>query len=101
MSVRKFRKREKMKIRNILEWSCALCLSALVAQAQEANPNEKLEKKLKEMQESFDKQQREMRESFERMLRQQQEEIDKLKKQVTAPPTNAPVTKAAEQPPTA
>ena len=75
-----------MNLRKIAGWTVVLCLIAFMAQAQDA---EQLEKKLKEMQESFDKQQREMRESFQRMLRQQQEQIDALKKQI-ATVTNAP-----------
>ena len=59
-------------------------------QAQETNEAEKLNKQLKQMQESFEKQQQEMRESFERMLREQQTQIDALKRQLDASKTNAP-----------
>ena len=77
-----------MKLKNLVGWSSALCLSAGIVQAQETNQTEKLEKQLKEMQENFEKQQRELRDSFEKMMRQQQEQIDALKKQI-ATATNA------------
>jgi hypothetical protein len=68
-----------MKLKNILGWSSALCLSVTVLQAQEANETEKLNKELKQMQERF-----------ERMLREQQAQIDALKKQLDAAKTNPP-----------
>ena len=77
-----------MKLKYLLGWSSALCLSALVAQAQETNEVEKLNQKLKQIQETFEKQQREMKESFERMLREQQAQIEALKQQI-ASATNA------------
>jgi hypothetical protein len=79
-----------LNLRNVLRWSCALCLTALIAHGQEANEAEKFEKKLKEIQENFEKQQREMRENFERMVREQQAQIDALKKQLETSKTNAP-----------
>src|SRR6266446_3286339 len=79
-----------MKLGNLLGWSSALCLSAVVVQAQETNQAAKFEKQLKQIQESFEKQQREMRESFERMIREQQAQIEALKKQVEVGKTNAP-----------
>src|SRR2546421_11913416 len=69
--------------------SSALCLSGIVAQAQDSALAEKFQQQLKEIQESFEKAQREMRESFERKLSEQQKEIEALKKQV-AGATNAP-----------
>jgi len=77
-----------MKLKYLLGWSSALCLSALVAQAQETNEVEKLNQKLKQIQETFEKQQREMKESFERMLHEQQAQIEALKQQI-ASTTNA------------
>jgi len=90
-----------MKLKYVLGWSSALCLSAIIAQAQETIEVDKLDQRLKQIQESFEKQQREMRESFEkqqrelresfdRMSREQQAEIEALKKQIAAMPTNAP-----------
>ncbi|PYJ08744.1 MAG: hypothetical protein DME25_00735, partial [Verrucomicrobia bacterium] len=79
-----------MKLKYLLGWPSALCLSAMLAQAQEANQAEKFEKQLKEIQENFEKQQREARESFEKMLREQQAQIEALKKQIEAAKTNVP-----------
>ena len=86
-----------MKLRNLLGWYSALCLSLTIAQAQETNEVEKLNKQLKQLQESFEKQQREMKENFERMLREQQAQIDALKKQIDLSKTNAPPS-IAQQP---
>src|SRR5436309_3895860 len=80
-----------MKLKYLLGWPSALCLSAMIAQAQEANQAEKFEKQLKEIQENFEKQQREARESFEKMLREQQAQIEALKQQIEAAKTNVPL----------
>ena len=98
---------KKMKLKNILGWSSALFLSAIIAQAQETNDSAKFNKQLQELQEkfekqqgelreSFEKQQRELRESFEKMNREQQAQIEALKKQIAAAPTNAPPGAPAE-----
>ena len=79
-----------MKPKNLLGWSSALCLSAVIVQAQETTDAEKFNKQLKQMQENFEKQQRDLRESFERMLREQQAQIDALKKQIEITRTSAP-----------
>src|SRR5438309_4683379 len=79
-----------MKLRNLLGWSSALCLSAMIAQAQETNDVEKINKQLKQLQDSFEKQQREMKESFDRMLREQQQQIEALKKQIATATNAAP-----------
>jgi hypothetical protein len=90
-----------MNLTSFIGWSSALCLSALIAQAQETNQPVDLERQLKQMQERFDKQQQELRESFEKQQRELREnfekatrelraEIEALKKQVAATPTNAP-----------
>jgi hypothetical protein len=78
-----------MKLRILLGWSSALCLSAFVAQAQETNSNEKFDAQIKQLQDKFEKQQQEMRQNFERMLREQQQQIEELKKQISST-TNAP-----------
>src|ERR1041384_7414596 len=83
-----------MSIKKIIGWSSALCLSAVIAQAQETNQAEQFEKKLKQIEEQFDKKQQEMRESFERMMREQKAEIDTLRKEL-AGKTNAPSPPAA------
>src|SRR5258706_7202580 len=85
-----------MKLKNLLGWSSALCLSACVLQAQETNEAAKFEQQLKQIQENFDKQQREMRESFEKMMREQQTQIDELKKQLATTPTNPPAAAPTE-----
>src|SRR5258708_38721946 len=86
-----------MKLRNLLGWPSALCLSACVLTAQEANEAEKFSKQLKQIQENFEKQQREMKENFERMVRDQQAQIDALKKQLEAAKTATPPA-VAQQP---
>ena len=78
-----------MNLKYLIGWSSALCLSAVIAQAQETNEVDKLDQRLKQIQESFEKQQREMRENFERLIREQQAQIESLKKQLANIPTNA------------
>jgi hypothetical protein len=78
-----------MNLKCLIGWSSALCLSAIIAQAQETNEVDKLDQRLKQIQESFEKQQREMRENFERLIREQQTQIESLKKQLANIPTNA------------
>ena len=86
-----------MNLKYVIGWSSALCLSAIIAQAQETNEVDKLDQRLKQIQESFEKQQREMRENFERLIREQQAQIESLKQQLAtsrpmpwpAAPTNA------------
>ena len=78
-----------MNLRYLIGWSSALCLSAVIAQAQETNEVDKLDQRLKQIQDSFEKQQREMRENFERLIREQQTQIESLKKQLANIPTNA------------
>src|ERR1035441_10179592 len=78
-----------MNLKYLIGWSSALCLSAIIAQAQETNEVDKLDQRLIQIQESFEKQQREMRENFERLIREQQAQIESLKKQLANIPTNA------------
>src|ERR1039458_6912085 len=78
-----------MNLKYLIGWSSAFCLSAIIAQAQETNEVDKLDQRLKQIQESFEKQQREMRENFERLIREQQAQIESLKKQLASIPTNA------------
>jgi hypothetical protein len=84
---------ENMKLRNLLGWSSALCLSAIFTQAQETSNADKVEAQIKQLQNKFEKQQQEMRQIFERMLREQQQQIEELKKQISAS-TNAPIGQA-------
>ena len=65
-------------------------------QAQETSETEKLNKQLKQMQETFEKQQAEMKANFERMMLEQQAQIDGLKKQLEGQ-TNIP-SAVAQQP---
>ncbi|PWU09086.1 MAG: hypothetical protein C5B50_28475 [Verrucomicrobia bacterium] len=76
----------------------------MMAQGQETNQIDKIERQLKDMQENFEKQQREMKESFERLIQQQQEQIEALKKQLAqatnvvagATATNQPSTQPSD-----
>ncbi len=74
--------------------SYALCLSVIIAQAQETN----LSVQLQQMQEKFEKQNQELREKFEQTLAAQQAQIDALKKQLAAAPVNSPASFAPEKP---
>jgi hypothetical protein len=78
-----------MKLKKLIGWSSALCLSVGIAQAQEASSADKLQKELKLLQEQFEKEQRAMREAFERKLREQQAQIDALKQQLQGSNTTA------------
>jgi len=68
-----------MKFKTLIAWSSALCLSGGLLQAQDANSTEKLEQKLKAMQEHFEK-----------LIQDQQREIEALKKQVATTTIAAP-----------
>ncbi len=84
-----------MKLKYLIAWASALCLSACVIQAQETNESDRISGQIRQLQENFEKRQREMRESFERMLREQQAEIEALKKQIASIPTNVPAVATA------
>src|SRR5882672_11620475 len=60
-----------MKLNSILGWSSALCLGAGALQAQEANPQDQVQKQIKQMQENF-----------ERIIKEQQKQIESLGQQV-------------------
>jgi len=87
--------RVKVRPRRSLTVAALFIGMTVLAQGQETNQLEKIERQLKEMQDNFEKQQREMKESFERLIHQQQEQIEALKKQL-ADTTNA----VAAKPPT-
>ena len=76
-----------MKLKTLMGVSSALCLSAIIAQAQETN----LSVQLQQMQERFEKQNQELREKFEQTLTAQQAQIDALKKQAATAAANPPV----------
>src|SRR5436190_8109713 len=96
-----------MKLRNLLGWSSALCLSACVLTAQEANQLDQLKKQLQQMQENFERVQREQRQQIETLTKQLEEltkkqaaesEKKKLEQQLAAElQTNA--SPAAPSPP--
>src|SRR5687767_13297754 len=65
-----------MKLLKTLGWSSALCLSAVVLQAQETSQIEQLRNQLQQMQENFEKVQREQREQID-TLKQQLESLQK------------------------
>src|SRR5258706_1009156 len=69
-----------MNLRRIARCFSVLCLSALVVRAQDAAPTEKLERKLKEMQENFERSQREQRQQIDDLRK----ELDALKKERAA-----------------
>ena len=72
--------KKNMKLRSLLGWSSALCLSATLVQAQEANQVEQLKKQLQQVQENFEKVQREQRQQIETL----QKQLDGLIKQQSA-----------------
>src|SRR5580765_8552683 len=85
IKVRWFEENE-MKLKNLLGWSSALCLSATMLQAQETSETEVLKKQLKEA-----------TEKFEKALREQREMIDALSKKLeTIQKQQAPLTNRAD-----
>src|SRR5437867_12873782 len=62
-----------MKLRNLLGWPSALCLSAIMLQAQEANQLDQLKKQMQQMQENFERVQREQRQQIETLTKQLEE----------------------------
>jgi hypothetical protein len=73
-----------MKLQHLAGWSSALLLSATIVHAQETNDNERINKQLKQMQETLERQ--------EKMIHEQQAQIEELKKQVMGRQTNAAPT---------
>jgi hypothetical protein len=69
-----------MKLRRIAGLASVLCLSALLAQAQDAAKTDDLEKRLKDMQDNFERAQREQRQQIEDLRK----ELDQLKKEKAA-----------------
>lgn len=78
----------------LIGWSSALCLSAMMLQAEETNEVEQLKKQLQQLQENFEK-----------TIKQQQQQIETLTKKLDelsrspaiAPQTNPPAQKTEEQ----
>ena len=87
-----------MKLKKILGWSSALCLCAMIAQAQETNQPADLDQRLIQMQEKFEQRERELEARFDKKTAAQDAEIEALKKQLAGPATNppAPTMRACE-----
>ena len=81
-----------MKLKTILGWSSALCLSVSIAQAQETNEVEQLKQQLRQMQENFEEVQNEQRQQIEALTKK----LDELMARQTAPPSSS-ATNAATQ----
>ena len=77
-----------MKLKQILGWSSALCLSAMTAQAQETNQPADFDQRLIQMQERFEQRERELEARFDKKTAAQDAEIDALKKQIAGTQAN-------------
>src|ERR1039458_2920049 len=89
-----------MKLKTVLGWSSALCLSAMTAQAQETNQPADFDQRLMQMQEKFEQREREMEARFDKKITAQDAEIEALKKQRTVMATNPPASTVAGTPST-
>ena len=89
-----------MKLRKILGWSSALCLSAMTAQAQETNQPADFDQRLIQMQEKFEQRERDMEARFDKKTAAQDAEIEALKKQLAGTATNPPAPAFAGMPST-
>jgi uncharacterized membrane-anchored protein YhcB (DUF1043 family) len=81
-------RRKNMKLKQILGWSSALCLSAMTAQAQETNQPADFDQRLIQMQERFEQRERELEAHFDKKTAAQDAEIDALKKQIAGTQAN-------------
>jgi len=84
-----------MKLKKILGWSSALCLCAMIAQAQETNQPADLDQRLIQMQEKFEQREQEMEARFDKKTAAQDAEIEALKKQLAGTATNPPALAVA------
>ena len=84
-----------MKLKTVLGWSSALCLSAMTAQAQETNQPADFNQRLIQMQEKFEQREREMEARFDKKTAAQDAEIEALKKQLAGTATNPPALAVA------
>jgi hypothetical protein len=89
-----------MKLKTVLGWSSALCLSAMTAQAQETNQPADFNQRLIQMQEKFEQREREMEARFDKKITAQDAEIEALKKQLAGTGTNPPASVVAGTPST-
>jgi hypothetical protein len=74
-----------MKLKTILGWSSVLCLSVMIAQAQETNEIKQLKQQLRQMQENFEKVQNEQRRQIEALTKK----LDELTARQTALPSSS------------
>src|SRR5258707_14583879 len=84
-----------MKLNKFMGASSALCLSAIMVQAQETNKPADFEQRMKQMQEMFEQREHDMEARFEKKIAAQDAEIEALKKQVGGGTTNPPAAAAA------
>ena len=89
-----------MKMKKYLGWSSALCLCAIIAQAQETNQPADFDQRLIQMQEKFEQREREMEARFDKKTAAQDAEIEALRKQLAGTATNPPAPAFAGTPPT-
>ena len=88
-------KKENMKLKTVIGWSSAVCLSAAALQAQETNELELLRKQLKQATEDFEKATREQRRAIDDLNRK----IESLEQSKTkAAPSGAPPPSGAHPP---
>src|SRR5882672_9029777 len=78
-----------MKLKLIIGLSSALCLSAMIVQAQETNEVEQLKRQLRQMQESFEKTKNEQQQQIE-ALTQKLDSLAKAKPPAELSATNSP-----------
>src|SRR5882757_6700765 len=79
-----------MKLNKFMGASSALCLSAIMVQAQETNKPADFEQRLKQMQEMFEQHEHDLEAKFEKKIAAQDAEIDALKKQIGSGAANPP-----------
>src|SRR5436190_9103168 len=77
-----------MKLKLVLGWSSALCLSACALQAQETKSLDEVQKQLQQMKQAFDKLMQEQQKKIEELSRQ----LEELKKGQGAQRTNPPAS---------
>ena len=84
-----------MKLKKLLGVSSALCLCAIVAQAQETNQPAGFEQQLKQMQTLFEQHERDLEARFEKKIAAQDEVIHSLQQRLAGMPTNPPPSPVA------
>jgi len=84
-----------MKLKHFMGASSALCLSAIMVQAQETNKPADFEQRLKQMQEMFEQHEHDLEARFEKKLAAQDEVIRSLQQRLTNASANPPTTTAS------